>query len=107
TDGYWTATNVPVSLRDVIAISQDGKRKGERRDIAAANGFTTTVNLILPGRSSLSGRVQTATGLAVSNAIVGGGEVLVRTDASGHFSLSGVPTGRRSISVGVERSNSG
>jgi concanavalin A-like lectin/glucanase superfamily protein/Big-like domain-containing protein/thrombospondin type 3 repeat protein len=103
-DGFWTATGVPVSVRDLVAISLDGKRKGERRDIAAVAGSATVVNLALQGRSTVIGRVETSTGQPVSNAIVGGGEALVRTDANGFFTLPGVPTGRRTINTGVERS---
>ncbi|HKS37006.1 MAG TPA: Ig-like domain-containing protein, partial [Verrucomicrobiae bacterium] len=103
-DGFWTATGVPVSVRDLVAISLDGKRKGERRDIAAVAGSATVVNLALQGRSTVIGRVETSTGQPVSNAIVGGGEALVRTDVNGFFTLPGVPTGRRTINTGVERS---
>ena len=103
-DGFWLATSVPVGLHDVIAISIDGKRKGERRDILAVTGSAAQVNLVLQGRVTVAGRVETATGLPVSSAIVAGGEELVRTDVNGRFTLSGVPTGQRTISVGVERS---
>jgi hypothetical protein len=103
-NGYWTATNVTVGAHDIVALSVDGRRRGERRGIIAVAGLTVTANLTLPGSSSVRGIVRTSTGVVVSNAIVGGGEVLVRTDGDGKFVLNNVPTGRRGISVGVERS---
>ncbi|MEX0330624.1 MAG: tandem-95 repeat protein [Puniceicoccaceae bacterium] len=103
TDGYWTAEGVPVDDYDIIAISADSRRKGERRDILAVAGSINTVNISLQARAIVQGRVETSTGLPVENAIVGGGETLVRTDALGRFTLTGVPTGDRSISAGLER----
>ncbi|MEX0326383.1 MAG: Ig-like domain-containing protein, partial [Puniceicoccaceae bacterium] len=103
TDGYWTAEGIPVGDYDIIAISADSRRKGERRDILAVAGSINTVNISLQARAVVHGRVETSTGLPVENAIVGGGETLVRTDALGRFTLTGVPTGNQGISAGLER----
>jgi hypothetical protein len=102
-DGYWRATGVPVNTYDLVAISADGKRKGERRDVIAVAGAVNTVNLTLQARATVTGRVETITGFPVANALVGGGEALVRTNASGLFTLTGVPTGQRTIAAALER----
>ena len=101
--GFWRASGIPVGTYDVVALSFDGRRKGERRDIAAPAGLTNFVHIALQGFGVVIGRVETATGAAIINAIVGGGEQLVRTTNNGFFRLTGVPTGRRTISAGVER----
>ncbi|HEX8310771.1 MAG TPA: carboxypeptidase-like regulatory domain-containing protein, partial [Chthoniobacteraceae bacterium] len=101
--GYWTAENVPVARYDIVALSSDGKRKGERRDVVAVADAVNTINVTLQARATVTGRVETSTGAAVANAVVGGGETLVRTDALGRFTLTGVPTGLRSISAALER----
>ncbi len=105
--GFWQATNVPARTYDVVAVSLDGKRKGERRDIPAVAGNTNQVTVTLQGFSVVAGRVETALGVPVANAIVSGGEALVRTDENGLFRLAGVPTGDRIISAGVERTGPG
>ena len=84
-NGYWRATGVPVDTYDLVAISADGKRKGERRNIFAAAGAINTVNLTLQARATVTGRVETITGFPVANALVGGGEALVQTNADGRF----------------------
>ena len=102
-DGFWSATNIPVRIYDIIAISVDNRRKGERRNIAAVEGAANQVNIALQGFGVVTGRVETSTGAPVANALVAGGEMLVRTNASGSFVLTGVPTGQRSIDAGLER----
>ena len=102
-DGYWTAMDIPVDTWDLVAVSFDGKRKGERRDIQAVDGDTTQVNLSLQGRATVVGRVENSIGEPVPNALVAGGEVLVRTDTNGFFTATGVPTGKRTINAGLER----
>ncbi|MCL4787023.1 MAG: carboxypeptidase regulatory-like domain-containing protein, partial [Verrucomicrobia bacterium] len=103
-NGYWMAEGVPVDGYDLVAISLDGRRKGERRDVLAVSGVVAQANITLQGRTTVYGRVETSTGVPVPGAMVGGGDVLVRTDASGQFTLTGVPTGLRTISAGIERS---
>jgi hypothetical protein len=102
-DGYWRASNVPAGTYDVVALSADGKRKGLRLDIASVVGATNTVNVTLQARAGVTGRVETSTGVAVPNALVGGGDMLVRTDSLGRFTLTGVPTGQRTIPAALER----
>jgi hypothetical protein len=94
---------VRVNTYDLVALSADGKRKGERRDVVAVAGAVNTVNLTLQARATVTGRVETSTGLPVANALVGGGEALVHTNASGLFTLTGVPTGQRTIAAALER----
>ncbi len=101
--GYWHANQVPANTYDLVALSADGKRKGERRNILAAAGAVNTVNLTLQARATVMGRVETSTGIPVANALVGGGAALVRTDALGRFTLTGVPTGQREIAAALER----
>src|SRR4029078_4928189 len=102
-DGFFTATRVPVGTYDIVAISADGRRKGERRDVAAISGGISNVSITLQGFGVVTGRVETSTGVPVPNAIVAGGEMLVRSADNGGFILSGVPTGQRTIAAGVER----
>ncbi|MCC5805059.1 MAG: carboxypeptidase regulatory-like domain-containing protein [Opitutales bacterium] len=106
-DGFWTANNVPVSTRDVIAVSSDGQRKGERRDIAAVAGASTPLSIILQDAATVRGRVEFANGAPVPNALVAGGAALVRTDANGLFELTGVPTGQRNLAAGIEADPAG
>lgn len=106
-DGFWVATNVPVGIYDPVAISFDGRRRGERMNIAAVAGSSTVVNIALQGLATVIGRVETGTGEGIVNAIVAGGITLTNTDANGFFRLNDVPTGLRSISVGVQRSVEG
>jgi hypothetical protein len=102
-DGYWIAEGIPVRTYDVVAVSVDGRRKGERREIATSDGGVARVTVSLQGTARVVGRVETSTGQPVSDALVAGGESLVRTDDNGFFTLTGVPTGRQSISAGLER----
>ncbi len=104
-DGFWQMPNVVAGTYDVVAISQDGKRRGERLEIALAAGTTPFVNVALQGRATVIGRVETSTGEPVSGARVAGGVGVARTDNQGAFVLEGVPTGRRTIHAGVERSS--
>jgi hypothetical protein len=102
-DGTWIASNIPADVYDPIALSVDGRRLGERRGINAPQGQTNQVNMTLPGTAVVVGRVENATGAPVPNALVAGGEAVVRTDAHGLFRLTGVPSGARTISAGLER----
>ena len=102
--GFWTTTGIPVRTYDVVAVSSDSRRKGERRDVAAVSGATNQVNIALQGFGVVTGFVQKSDGTPVPNALVAGGEALVRTDNNGAFRLTGVPTGQRSIDAGIERS---
>lgn len=101
--GYWNVDNLPVQSYDVVAVSLDGKRRGERRNVGAVAGDITSATIALQGRATVSGRVETSTGVPVPNALVAGGEGIVRTDENGFFVMPGVPTGRRTLSAGVER----
>src|SRR6185295_14097907 len=96
-DGYWAANGIPVNTYDIVAVSFDGKRKGERRDVLASGGAVAQVNVALQGVSVVVGRVENSVGAPVANALVAGGEAIVHTDANGVFRLTGVPTGLRGI----------
>jgi hypothetical protein len=102
-DGFWQAASVVVDKYDIVAISQDGKRRGDRQKVTLGAGGDTFVSLALQGRAAVVGRVETSTGQPVTGALVAGGEGIVRTDANGAFTLPGVPTGRRMINAAVER----
>jgi hypothetical protein len=101
--GSWHASGIPADTYDVVAVSRDGRRKGDRRDVAATAGVTNRIDIPLQGFGTVIGRVEDPIGRAISNAVVAGGEALVRTDANGLFTLTGVPTGSRQIATGVER----
>ena len=106
-NGFWAATNFPAGLYDVAAVSFDGQRKGDRRAIQASAGLDTDVSITLNGRTTVSGRVEFFNGLAAPNALVAGGDIIVRTDSQGRFTLTGVPTGNSTISAGLERDPAG
>ncbi len=100
--GQWTADNIPVGTWDLVAISSDGVRKGERRSIAAVSGSATPVTITLQDRTIVRGRVEFANGAPVPGAMVAGGSALVTTDAGGLFELEGVPVGpNRTIAAGI------
>ena len=101
-DGYWVANGIPAATYDVVAVSSDGLRKGERRDAGVAPGAVSRVTIPLQGVATVRGRVEDSHGHPVPGALVAGGVLLVRTDPQGLFTLEGVPTGHRSLSAGVE-----
>ncbi len=101
-DGLWSAADIPVGSWDVVAISADGRRKGERRDVAAALGTVSQVNVSLQGRTGVQVQVLFDNGEPVEGAIVAGGDMLVTTDAAGRAEVPGVPTGSVSLSAGLE-----
>ncbi|MCF7730949.1 MAG: carboxypeptidase regulatory-like domain-containing protein, partial [Akkermansiaceae bacterium] len=102
-DGFFSVSDVPagVSAR-LVAISVDGRRKGERRDVSVTAGVLNTANITLQARATVRGRVEFANGDPVAGAIVGGGEELVTTDSLGAFVLEGVPTGKSPVSAGLD-----
>jgi len=102
-DGNWQADNLPAQIFDIVAISQDGRRKGVRAGYAVLADALSVANLALEATTQLFGRVQFEDGRPAANALVAGGVTLVRTDGQGNFTLEGVPVGNRQISAGVER----
>ncbi|HET6407449.1 MAG TPA: Ig-like domain-containing protein, partial [Chthoniobacteraceae bacterium] len=106
-DGFWRAVGIPTDVYDLVAVSFDGKRKGQRLDISAPAGVTNFASIALQGFSVVIGRVETVRGIPVANALVAGGEQIVHTSVDGTFRLTGVPTGPRTINAGVERTRAG
>ncbi|MEB2343973.1 MAG: carboxypeptidase regulatory-like domain-containing protein [Deltaproteobacteria bacterium] len=100
--GFYRAENVPVGTWVVLAVSFDGRRRGERANVGATAASASIANVMLQGRTTVRGRVEFANGAPGAFALVAGGEALVRADADGHFVATGVPTGRRSIEAAVE-----
>ena len=99
--GLWSIPQLPLGTYDLVAFSFDGRHRGVREKVPASPGLTNQVTLILEESSRVVGRVETSTGAPVADALVAGGEAIVRTDANGLFTLTGVPPGRRSISAGL------
>jgi hypothetical protein len=102
-EGFWAAPNLPVRIYDVMALSFDGRRAGFRRQVSPPSGGVAHANISLQSLATVIGRVEWSTGAPAANALVAGGETLVRSDANGLFRLTGVPTGRQTISAGIER----
>jgi Tol biopolymer transport system component/protocatechuate 3,4-dioxygenase beta subunit len=99
--GDWAAADIPTGRYFVRAFSRDNKRKAESA-ADAVTGSVAFVDLVLQGVGVVVGRVETSNGTRVANALVAGGESLVRTDAAGEFRTVGVPLGLRTISAGLE-----
>lgn len=101
--GAFSAPDVPAGSVNVVAITVDGQRSGRRLGVTVSSGVTSFATVILPGTTSVSGRVEYANGDPVPDARVAGGEVRVDANDDGLFTLTGVPTGRRLIAAGIER----
>ena len=101
-NGSWRAEGIPVGLRDLVAVSFDGHRRGERRNVAVSAGVANFSTIALQDRTVVRGRVLFANGTPAANALVAGGTAIVRSDENGFFTLEGVPTGQRSIEAAVE-----
>ncbi len=107
-DGSWETADLPVGNYNLAAISRDQRRFGKRLQVTVAPGVTNFADVSLNGTATVRGRVITSAGdRGVANALVAGGDVVVRTDANGFFTATGVPVGRRSLNAGVERSEEG
>ena len=100
--GFWVATNIPVRAFDIVAVTFDGTRKGERLGITPTANGTTIANVTLDAATTVFGQVQFDDGSPVTNALVAGGITLVTTDANGNFQLQGVPVGSQIISAGLQ-----
>lgn len=100
-NGYWQVNDIPTGPVTVQAYSQDGRRRGLGRGEVVKDSLSFVLTA-LSGTGSVIGRVETSNGNAVANAIVAGGEALVRTDANGVFQLTGVPQGLAKLSAGWE-----
>lgn len=106
--GQWQVNDLPVGRYNLTAISRDGRRKGLRSNLVVTGGGTNFADISLNGTAVVRGRVLTSAGdRGVANALVAGGDVLVRTDTNGFFAVSGVPIGRSTLNAGVERSEEG
>ncbi|MGA2656274.1 MAG: LamG-like jellyroll fold domain-containing protein [Verrucomicrobiota bacterium] len=101
-NGFWVATNIPVKAFDIVAVTFDGTRKGERLNITPSPDAVTTANVTLDAATTVFGQVQFADGSPVANALVAGGIALVTTDTNGNFQLQGVPVGSQTISAGLQ-----
>jgi hypothetical protein len=102
-DGFFSVPDVPAGISArLVAISSDGRRKGERLQVSVTAGVINTANITLQARAIVRGRVEFANGDPVAGAIVGGGDELVTTDALGAFVLNGVPTGESKVSAGLD-----
>jgi hypothetical protein len=100
--------DLPAGRYNLAAISRDSRRKGRRSNLVVTGGGTNFADISLNGTAVVRGRVLTSAGeRGVANALVAGGDVLVRTDANGFFTVSGVPIGRATLNAGVERSEEG
>ena len=106
--GLWQVTDLPAGRYNLASISRDGRRHGKRSNLVVTSGGTNFADISLNGTAVVRGRVLTSAGdRGVANALVAGGDVLVRTDADGFFTVSGVPIGRATLNAGVERSEEG
>ncbi|HYG23696.1 MAG TPA: carboxypeptidase regulatory-like domain-containing protein [Verrucomicrobiae bacterium] len=101
-EGFWQLSDIPLGRYQVFAISEDGRRKGERAGVDLVAGGANYVSVALQGTAVVMGRVENSSGQPVAQALVAGGTTLVRTDANGLFTLTGVPIGIRKISAGLE-----
>lgn len=99
--GFWKIDDIPAGPVNIKAFSSDGRRKAESRGNAVTNSVAFILTT-LTGTGTVVGRVETSAGVPVANAIIAGGETLVRTDTNGFFRTTGVPQGNAKISAGLE-----
>ncbi len=100
-EGFFSAEDLPTGNYTVEAYSQDGRRRGTGVG-EAVSGHSAFFTVTLNGTGVVVGRVENSTGQPVAQALVAGGEAIVRTGPDGTFRLNGVPLGARQVSAGLE-----
>lgn len=101
-NGHYAFGEIPVGIIRLAAVSFDGRRAGIRTGVTVSSGATVVADLRLPGTARVIGRVELPNGTPVANALVAGGEAIVRTGPDGSFVTEGVPVGQRLMSAGIE-----
>ncbi|MEO8677871.1 MAG: carboxypeptidase regulatory-like domain-containing protein, partial [Vicinamibacterales bacterium] len=81
----------------LATFDQTTLQQGEARVTLPGNGTVDARILLAQGLGTVNGSVINTAGEPVAGARVGGGLSLGVTDASGHFTLTDVPVGRRDI----------
>ncbi len=101
-DGYFRFPRIPAGTWFVVAVSNDGRRRGVRPELRLAEGGEPNVLLALEATATLRGIVRYWDGAPAPQAKVGGGDRVVRTDDNGRFELTGVPLGGGTILAGID-----
>ncbi len=101
-DGAFRLTRIPVGNWQIVAVSADGTRKTEVRNLLVVDGTTVSLGLAFPPRAVVRGIVRRWDGTPAAGARVGGGDRVVTTDAQGRFELTGVPVGVGNILAGLD-----
>jgi len=85
-----------------VKAQAPGYSSAQRTATVTAGKIVSVGNLVLtaaPLTTTLSGRVQNSAGAAIANAMVAVGTAYVTTDATGNYTLSGLPAGSATIVV--------
>src|SRR5262249_7677046 len=92
-DGSYTLSNLPAGAATITA-SLSGFASGSTAVTVVAATTTTAPNITLGSSSgSITGTVKSSAGTAIAGASVGFGGGTATTNASGVYTLSGVPVG--------------
>lgn len=95
--GYYQLTGLPPGPAKVSSFDQS---QFESAEVATTilQGQDVTANLVLfGGTGTIEGQVLDGAGQPVAGATIGGGPQLTQSDATGRFTLSDMPLGKREI----------
>jgi PKD repeat protein len=101
--GQFTLPDVPIGSRTITALDEIQRVQGSASVYLAANGEVGFVQIVLPARGTIAGRVFEADGFTpVPNlmvALIGPPHMTTVTDAQGGYRFASIPMGTYTISA--------